>query len=106
MENEYELILTIVNAGYSSNVVDCANNVGAKGATLIKGRGTAPEETSSVLGVKIQPEKDIILILCEKSNKAKIMEAISQGVGLNTEGQGITLSLPVETWSGICRLSK
>ena len=102
---EFELIITIVNAGFSSQVVDSARNAGAGGATLIKVRGTGIHETDSFLGVKIQPEKDIVLILTPKKDRTTIMQAITKNAGLDTEGHGLCFSIPVEDWSGICHLN-
>lgn len=103
---EFELIVTIVNGGFSSTVVDAAKEAGAGGATLIKGRGTDIHETTNFLGVQIQPEKDIIIILSPKNDRTKIMEAICKNAGLDTEGRGLCFSVPVEDWSGICHLNK
>lgn len=103
---KFELIIAVVNGGFSSKVVDAAKEAGAGGATLIKGRGTGIHETDNFLGVRIQPEKDIIIILSPKSDRNKIMQAIVEQAGLSTEGQGLCFSLPVEDWSGICHLNK
>ncbi|MBQ8749996.1 MAG: P-II family nitrogen regulator [Clostridia bacterium] len=104
-KEEFELIVTIVNGGFSSQVVDSAKDAGAGGATLIKGRGTGIHETNNFLGVQIQPEKDIVIILTPKEDRTKIMQAICKSAGLDTEGQGLCFSLPVEDWSGICHLN-
>lgn len=103
---EFELIITIVNGGFSSTVVDSAKEAGAGGATLIKGRGTGIHETENFLGVQIQPEKDIIVILTPKADRTRIMQAICKNAGLDTEGHGLCFSVPVEDWSGICHLNK
>lgn len=104
--DNYELVVAIVNGGFSSAVIDTAVNAGAGGATLIKGRGTGVHETDNILGVRIQPEKDLIIILTPKEKRSSIMEAICKEAGLNTEGHGICFSLPVEDFSGICHLNK
>ncbi|MGN1227797.1 MAG: hypothetical protein ACI4TX_04045, partial [Christensenellales bacterium] len=71
-----------------------------------KGRGTGIRETNNFLGVQIQPEKDLIIILTPKADRNKIMQAICKSAGLNTEGQGLCFSIPVEDWSGICHLNQ
>ena len=43
-ERKYEMILCIVNAGFSGLVMDAAKEAGAKGGTLLRGRGTANRE--------------------------------------------------------------
>ena len=104
-KNKFELIVAIVNSGFSNAVVNASRNAGASGATLIKGRGTGIHETDSFLGVKIQPEKDIVIILTPQKDRSTIMQAICTDADLNTEGHGVCFSLPVEDWSGICHLN-
>ena len=40
----YEVIICIVNAGYSELVMDAAKEVGARGGTVIHAKGTANKE--------------------------------------------------------------
>ena len=44
MSNKYEMILAIVNAGFSETVMEAAKEVGARGGTVIHARGTANKE--------------------------------------------------------------
>jgi len=99
--NKYELILTILTDGYADQVMDLARSLGAKGGTLIRGKGLGEAEATKFLGITIQPEKDIILILTNTNNKRSIMEAIVKEFGLTTKGKGICFSLPVDTVIGI-----
>ncbi len=102
----FELIVTIVNRGYSDYVVEAARNAGASGGTIVYGRGTGVHEKDTILGVSIQPEKEMILTLVKATNKKKIMQAIVDGANLNKEGKGICFSLPVEDVAGINHLLK
>jgi nitrogen regulatory protein PII len=97
----YDLIVTIVNAGYFSQVMEVAKAAGANGGTLLHARGLTTEESAKFLGITIQPEKDIVLILAAHENKQKIMENIAHEVGLSTEGKGICFSLPVSAAIGL-----
>ncbi len=98
---QFELIVTITNRGYSDFVVEAARNAGASGGTIINGRGTGIHEKESILGVSIQPEKEMVLTLVKKEEKSKIMKAIVEGANLNKEGKGICFSMPVEDVAGI-----
>ena len=102
--NEFELIVTITNRGYSDFVVVAARNAGASGVTIINGRGTGVHEKDSILGVSIQPEKELVLTLVKKEEKSKVMKAIVDGSNLNKEGKGICFSLPVQDVAGINHL--
>ncbi len=101
---QFELIVTITNRGYSDFVVESARNAGASGGTIIHGRGTGVHEKESILGVSIQPEKEMVLTLVNKEEKSRIMKAIVEGANLNKEGKGICFSIPVEDVSGINHL--
>ena len=92
---KYELVVCIVNAGFSQEVVELARTAGAKGGTIIRGRGTANPEAEEFFGVTIQPDKEILLILVPSDIKDAVLKAIYKDGGLNQEPQGIAFSLPV-----------
>ncbi len=94
------LIVTIVAPGFSADVVNASKNAGADGATILSGRGTSIHENTVLLGVPIQPEKEMVLILVKKSLRKNVMREIVRVCNLNTEGKGITFSLPVDEVSG------
>ncbi len=100
-EKEYELIILIVSEGYSNVAMDAAKRSGAGGGTLIKGIGLGTAEATKFLGITIEPEKDIVLILTPKDEKRKVMEAITDTVGLAQEGRGICFSVPVDNVVGL-----
>ena len=93
----YHLILTIVNTGYFDQVMEAAKAAGATGGTVIHARGLGSEEAVKYLGITIQPEKDVVLILTEQEKRHAIMENITREAGLNTKGKGICFSLPVNS---------
>ena len=98
-QEPYHLILTIVNSGHFEEVMKAAKSAGATGGTLIHARGLGTEEAIKYLGITIQPEKDLVLILINSEKRKAVMENIILEVGLNTEGMGICFSLPVnEVW--------
>lgn len=103
-QHEHELILTIVSKGAFPEVKAAANAAGARGGTLIHALGMGGEEAQKFLGISIQPEKDIILIVVKREEKQKIMQAIAQAVGINTQGKGIIISLPVDSALGLCEI--
>ena len=102
MQSEaHDLIIAIVNNGYFNQLMDAAKEAGASGGTLIHARGIGTEEASKFLGITIQPERDIILILTSHEKKHNIMESIVHNVGLSTEAKGICFSLPVNSALGL-----
>ena len=103
---KYDLIMVVVNRGFSDYVVETAREAGATGATIINARGTSIHETQKFLGLNIQPEKELILILVNKDERNKIMTEICAAANLNKEGKGLCFSLPVSDLKGIAHLLK
>ncbi|MBR2930946.1 MAG: P-II family nitrogen regulator [Clostridia bacterium] len=98
---EHEVIFCIVNAGYTEEVMDAARQYGARGGTVIRARGTANVEAEKLFKIAIQPDKEIVMILVESGIKDDILHALYKSVGLNTPGQGIAFSLPVDSVVGL-----
>ena len=98
---DYEVVLCIVNAGYSDVVMDAAREVGARGGTVIHARGTANKEAEQYFHITIQPDKDIVMILVPADIKDKVLHALYSNVGLKTAGQGIAFSLAVDHVVGL-----
>ncbi len=99
--NEFEVILCIVNSGFSEAVMDAAKQFGAKGGTVMHARGTASKEAEKIFNITIQPEKEIVMILVAKDIKDNILHALYDNVGTNTPAQGIAFALPVDEVVGI-----
>ena len=76
--------------------MEAARAAGARGGTIIRGRGSANPEAEEFFGITIQPDKEVILILETDDIKDAVMTAVFKNSGLSTDGQGIAFSLPVE----------
>lgn len=94
-------IFTICIRGSGEKIMECARKAGARGGTVFKARGTAPEEVSQFINVDVQPEKEIILILVSELDKEKIMKAISSEYGISSEANAIVFALPVDETIGV-----
>ena len=101
MNNNFEVILCIVNQGLSEAAMDAAKKAGARGGTVINARGTASKESEKFYNITIQPEKEIVMILVVVDIKDKILKALYDAVGMDTSAQGIAFSLPVDNVVGI-----
>lgn len=101
MENNYDLIISIVNRGHSDLVVEASREAGSTGGTIIYGRGTGVHERDSFMGVSIEPEKEIIMTLTSSENRNNIMEKVCETANIDSAGMGICFSLPVSKVRGI-----
>ena len=100
-EQKYELIISIVNAGFSETVMDAAREAGARGGTLLRGRGTANREAEEYFHINIQPDKEILMILVTEEIKDEVLRSIYKSAGLSTAGQGMAFALPVDRTVGL-----
>jgi nitrogen regulatory protein PII len=101
MKYAHEVILCVVNAGFSDAVMDAAKEFGARGGTVIRARGTANTDAEKLFGISVQPEKEIVMILVDTKIKDDILNALYTAVGLKTPGQGIAFCLPVDEVVGL-----
>jgi nitrogen regulatory protein PII len=103
MSNEvkHDLIVSIINQGYSDEFMTIAREAGATGGTVINARGLANQGPIKFFGVSVQDEKEIILMVTNHDRKTAIMQAVSQSYGINSEAGGMIFSLPVDTLMGL-----
>lgn len=97
----HELIICIVNTGFTDVVMDAAKEAGARGGTVIHGRGTANKEAEEFFGISVQPDKETVMILVTSNIRDAVLHAVYNAAGLKTAGQGIAFALPVTNVVGI-----
>ena len=88
-ENNYQMINVIVNKGYAEDAMEAARKAGAGGGTIIGARGTAKENDAAFFGMKIVPEKEMLMILVPAEKKSAIVEAITALPCFAEAGSGI-----------------
>ena len=98
---EYSMLCVSVNSGFSGDVVEAARNAGARGGTVIKGIRHVEGQTGQFMGVAMQEEQDIVLIITSKDKRQEMMSAISTRCGMKTPAQGIVVSMPVDETLGL-----
>ncbi len=97
----HELIMCIVNTGFTDVVMDAARDKGARGGTVIHARGTANKEAEEFFHISVQPDKEVVMILVPSEIKDDVLHAIYQAAGLKTAGQGIAFAMPVTNVVGL-----
>ena len=83
-DTQFELVVCIVNAGFSQNVMEAARAAGAKGGTILRARGSANPEA-----------EEFFIILVPAAIKDDVLKAVYKENGAGTAAQGIAFSLPV-----------
>ncbi len=103
MENSIktDMVMVIVNKGFSDEVMDVARAHGATGGTILSGKGTGGEKAQKFFAMSLQEEKEVVMILVKEEIRADVMRAIATEFGLDSPGRGIVFSLPVEETIGL-----
>ena len=95
------LIVSIVRKGWGSTVLEASVNAGARGGTVLFGRGAGINEREKIFGVSIEPEKEILLTIVNANQVDAILDVIVRAGELNDTGRGIAFVVPVEKVAGV-----
>lgn len=105
-ERTHELVMVIINQGYTDMVMDVARSAGAAGGTAVHAKGTGTEFAKKFFGVSIAAEREILFILTRAADKAAIMKAVMAHPDLRTSAQPMVFSLPVSDLAGLRELEE
>jgi len=100
-DTEHNLIIVILNRGYSEEVMEAALEAGATGGTLLNARGCGIAGMEKFFGVTITPEKEMIMIVAADALSDAIMNGIAEKAGLTTEADAVSFSIPVNHVVGL-----
>lgn len=103
-DSKFDLIVTIVNKGTCQTIIKASKKAGAEGGTIVMGRGTGIRENKTLLGIPIEPEKEIVLTIVPEDMTEKVLSAIVEDGKLNQPGAGIAFVLDLKKVTGICHL--
>lgn len=98
------LIITIVRKGWGDKVLEASMKAGAEGGTILMGRGVGVHEKQTMLGIPIEPEKDIVLSVTYPDKNEAILQEIVQACDLEKPGSGIAFVVPIERVVGVSHL--
>lgn len=102
--NNHEVIFAIVNAGYAEDAMEVAREQGARGGTIISGRGVAREKEAAFFGITIHADKEILMMVVEKDIRDQVLHALYHQMGMQKKAQGIVFALPVSDVAGLVKL--
>lgn len=104
MDKEKELIVTIVKRGRSDAVLTASLAAGAKGGTVIFGRGTGIHERQKLFGIAVEPEKEIVFTVVDADQTDTVIDAIVEGAELDKPCTGILFVIPLSRVRGMVHL--
>ncbi len=99
--NDHEVIFAIVNSGFAEDVMDIAREQGVRGGTILDARGVVKEEAAAFFGITLHQEKEILMMVVEKSIRDNVLNAIYKEMGMAKKAKGIAFSLPVSDVAGL-----
>ena len=90
------LIVSVVRKGWGSTVLEASVKAGARGGTVLFGRGAGIHEQEKIFGMSIEPEKEIVLTVVYEDQVDTVLTEIVRAAELNDTGRGIAFVVPVE----------
>ena len=100
------LIVSIVRKGWGSPVLEASVKAGARGGTVIFGRGAGINEQEKIFGMSIEPEKEIVLTVVYADQAETVLNEIVRAADLNDTGRGIAFVVPVEHVVGVAHFMR
>ena len=97
----HEVIFAIVNSGYAEDVMEIAREQGVRGGTILNARGVVKEEAAAFFGITLHQDKEILMMVVEKSIRDNVLNAIYKQMGMAKKAKGIAFSLPVSDVAGL-----
>ena len=89
------LIIFICNHGYAHEAMKQARKAGARGGTILHGRSSVSQEKTKFFGIRIHPEKDVVMIVCRNEKTDDLMKALTKDYGVESQARGLAFSLKV-----------
>jgi nitrogen regulatory protein PII len=102
---EKSLIISIVRKGWGDKILQHSCKAGAEGGTIMFGRGVGVHEKQTIMGIPIEPEKEIVLTVTDSDETDAVLEEIVRTAELGKPGTGIAFVIPVEKVVGVVHRS-
>ncbi|MEW8690547.1 MAG: P-II family nitrogen regulator [Candidatus Thiodiazotropha endolucinida] len=99
----FKLIIALVEDTTTEKVLEAARSAGATGSTVINhARGEGVNQSKTFLGLTLDTQRDVLLLLVEEHLSRTILETISKAGQFDEEpGTGIAFQLDIEDAVGV-----
>ena len=99
----FKLLLVFVEDDKTDTVMKAAREAGATGATIINNaRGEGIKKSKTFLGLSLETQRDVLLLLVEEHLSRHILETIGKVGEFDTSpGTGIAVQIDVEDAVGV-----
>ena len=99
----FKLIIALTEDSITDKIVEAAKHKGATGSTVIpSARGEGMKVAKTFLGLNLETQRDVILLLVEEHMSRDILETIENAGEFEANpGTGIAFSIDVEDAVGV-----
>jgi len=99
----FKLIIIMAEDQRTRSIIDAAREAGATGCTVLnQARGEGINPTKTFLGLSIDSQVDVVLMLAEEHMSREIMEKVAAAGEFETSpGAGIAFQIDVEDAIGV-----
>jgi nitrogen regulatory protein PII len=99
----FKLLIAFVEDSKTQIVMETARKKGATGSTLISNaRGEGLSESKTFLGLTLETQRDIVMLLVEEHMSREILESIAEAGKFDEQpGSGIAFIIDVEDVVGV-----
>jgi len=100
---KFKMIIAIVQDEKSDLVIKAAREHGATGCTIItSARGEGLKPAKSFMGLTVEGQRDVVLMLVEEHMSRHILESVSTAARFEEEpGTGIAVTLDIDDVIGL-----
>ncbi len=102
----HQCVISVSKRGTAQHAVQAARRQGARGATVLGGKGSSIYESKArkLLGALLEPEKEIVLVVVEADKADAVADEIRKELDLDTPGKGIVFVFDITSVRGLTPL--
>lgn len=100
-KEKYKAIYVIVDKHVGDEVIALAKKKGARGATVIHGRGAGVKMHDSIFDLVIEPQKEVVLFLVKEEMVEGIVEFLREQLQIDSPNRGIIFVMDINNVYGL-----
>lgn len=97
----FELAIIIVDRDKGEDIIDAAREGGASGATILHGRGSGAHKEEKFFNLDIEPEKEVVFFVLEKSKTEAVLASLKKVIDFNKPNSGIFFTTDLSAVNGL-----
>lgn len=90
------LVTCVVPIGRGDAVLKAARDIGVSSGIVYHGRGTGVRERLGILGIAVEAEKEIVVMMVANERRDMIIDGLFQAAELDAPAAGYIFATPVD----------